>query len=86
MNAWWSDPVVWTVAALALVLVDVFLGFVLLPFAAGFALLAALALVGGVPSWQVAAFVYAASVVAGYLALRWALKRGEAGRKDVNDY
>jgi membrane protein implicated in regulation of membrane protease activity len=86
VDAWWSDPVVWTVAALALVLVDVFLGFVLLPFAAGFALLALASLAGVVVTWQHAAFGYAVAVVAGYLLLRWVLARGAGRRKDVNDY
>ena len=91
----WAQPLAWLAAGLAVVLVDVFLGMVLLPFAVAAGLLAAATFVdrqgwfGGfaiVPSWQVAAIVYGVLVVVGYAVVRWGAGRGAGARRDVNDY
>ena len=91
----WAQPLAWLAAGLAIVLVDVFLGMVLLPFAVAAGLLAAATFVdqqgwlGGlvlVPSWRVAAIAYGVLVVVGYALVRFAVGRGSGARRDVNDY
>jgi membrane protein implicated in regulation of membrane protease activity len=91
----WAQPLAWLAAGLAIVLVDVFLGMVLLPFAVAAALLAGatfvdrqgwLASLTLVPSWQAAAVAYGVLVVVGYVVVRVGAGRGAGGRRDVNDY
>lgn len=91
----WTQPLAWLAAGLAIVLIDVFLGMVLLPFAVAAGLLAAATFVdqrawfGGltlVPSWQAAAIAYGVLVLVGYAVVRWGAGRGAGARRDVNDY
>ena len=91
----WAQPLAWLAAGLAIVLVDVFLGMVLLPFAVAAGLLAVAAFVDQqgwlanltlLPSWQAAAIAYGVLVGVGYLVVRFAAGRGAGGRRDVNDY
>lgn len=91
----WAQPLAWLAAGLIVVLVDVFLGMVLLPVAVAAGLLAAATFVDRqgwfgafllVPSWQAAAITYGVLVVVGYAVVRWAVGRGSGARKDVNEY
>jgi membrane protein implicated in regulation of membrane protease activity len=91
----WAQPLAWVVAGLAIVLIDVFLGMVLLPFAVAAGLVAVATFVDRqgwlaslvlVPSWQVAAIAYGVLVVVGYVVVRVGAGRGAGGRRDVNDY
>lgn len=91
----WAQPLAWLAAGLLVVLVDVFLGMVLLPFAVAAVLVAAATFVdaqawlGGVrllPTWQAATIAYGVLVVLGYVVVRWGAGRGVGARKDVNDY
>lgn len=91
----WAEPLAWLAAGLVIVLVDLFLGMVLLPFAVAAGLLAVGTLVdrlgwfGGfalVPSWQAAAISYGVLVVVGYAVVRWGVGRGAGARRDINEY
>ncbi len=91
----WAQPLAWLAAGLAIVLVDVFLGLVLLPFGVAAGLLAVATFVDRqgwfeslvlVPTWQAAAIAYGVLVVVGYVVVRVGAGRGVGGRRDVNDY
>ena len=91
----WAQPLAWLAAGLAIVLVDVFLGLVLLPFGVAAGLLAVATFVDRqgwfeslvlVPTWQVAAIAPGVLVVVGYVVGRAGAGRGVGGRRDVNDY
>jgi membrane protein implicated in regulation of membrane protease activity len=91
----WAEPLAWLAAGLVILLVDLFLGMVLLPFAVAAGLLAVGALVdrlgwlGGfalLPSWQAAAIAYGVLVVVGYVVVRGTVGRGAGSRPDVNEY
>ncbi len=95
LAALWEQPLAWLAAGLAILVVDLFLGLVLLPFAVAAGLLALATFVdrlgwfGGtalVPSWQASAIVYGVLVIVGYAVVRWAVGRGSGARRDINDY
>ena len=91
----WAEPLAWLAAGLVILVIDLFLGLVLLPFAVAAGLLALAAFVdrlgwfGGfalVASWQVAAITYGVLVVVGYVVVRWMVGRGSGARRDINEY
>lgn len=95
LSALWAQPLAWLAAGLAILVVDLFLGLVLLPFAVAAGLLALATLLDRlgwfgawtlVPSWQAAAITYGVLVVVGYAVVRWAVGRGSGARRDINEY
>jgi Cu/Ag efflux pump CusA len=88
------SPLTWLVAALAILLIDVFLAFVLLPFSLAALLLVALTFADqrgafGVTllhDWQDVALAYGIAALLGVIALRRLLRRGQRGSRDINDY
>jgi hypothetical protein len=91
----WAEPMAWLAVGLGILVVDLFLGMVLLPFAVAAGLLAVATLVdrqgwfGGfalLPTWQTAAIAYGVLVVVGYAVVRWTVGRGTGARPDVNEY
>lgn len=91
----WAEPLAWLATGLAILVVDLFLGLVLLPFAVAAGLLALAAFVDRlgwlgaltlVPSWQAAAITYGVLVLVGYAVVRWAVGRGSGAKRDINEY
>lgn len=87
------SPLTWLVVALAVLLIDVFLAFVLLPFSVAALFLVAFTFVDArgwfgidlLQGWRDAALAYGIAALVGVVVLRRVIRRGERTR-DINDY